>query len=135
MQKLYCDLMQPRSSSSSSSSDSSPRLDAAAAARPGVVVKPAHGALVGFSISDDAQQNAGHLLAHRFAAREMQLRCRALRRYKTYENKSDGAGVYASIQQWQRSPRHARGRRPVPAVHTGLTQCSGLAASVARCGT
>ena len=46
---------------------------------------------MGFSISDDAL---------RFAAREMQLRCRALRRYKTYENKSDGAGVYASIQQW-----------------------------------
>ena len=127
VQKLYCDLMQPRSSSSSSSSDSSPRLDAAAAARPGVVVKPAHGALVGFSISDDAQQNAGHLLAHRFAAREMQLRCRALRRYNTYENKSDGAGVYASIQQWM-------ALRIMHEVDARYPRCTGSSQSVAGDG-
>ena len=127
VQKLYCDLMQPRSSSSSSSSDSSPRLDAAAAARPGVVVKPAHGALVGFSISDDAQQNAGHLLAHRFAAREMQLRCRALRRYNTYENKSDGAGVYASIQQWM-------ALRVMHEVDARYPRCTGSSQSVAGDG-
>ena len=56
VKKLDCALVQL--SSSYSSAGSSPRLDAAAAARRGVVVKPAHGALVGFSISDDAQQNA-----------------------------------------------------------------------------
>jgi hypothetical protein len=111
VKQLDCDLIQL--SSSSSSAGSSPRLDAAAAARPGVVVKPTHGALVGFSISDDAQQNAGHLLAQRCAAREMQLRCRGLRQYKTYANKSDGAGVYSSIQQCG-SPGQARGGTPAP---------------------
>jgi hypothetical protein len=78
---------------------SSSRVDAANEVVPGRVTKAVNTSRFNFTLSDDAQQNAPHLLAHRIANREMQAQCPDLGHLKTYSNKSDGAGVYASMQQ------------------------------------
>ena len=59
----------------------------------------------------------------------MQLRCRGLRQYKTYANKSDGAGVYSTIQQCG-SPGQARGGT----VEPRLPRCTGSSHYVAGDG-
>ena len=78
---------------------SSSRVDTANDVVPGRVTKAVNTSRFNFTLSDDAQQNAPHLLAHRIANREMQAQCPDLGHLKTYSNKSDGAGVYASMQQ------------------------------------
>jgi hypothetical protein len=76
------------------------RLATANEVAPGRVTKAVNTSRFNFTLSDDAKQDAPHLLAHRIANREMLTQWQDLAHLTTYSNKSDGAGVYASIQQF-----------------------------------
>jgi hypothetical protein len=76
------------------------RLAAANDVAPGRVTKAVNTSRFNFTLSDDAKQDAPHPLAHRIANREMLTQLQDLAHLTTYSNKSDGAGVYASIQQF-----------------------------------